>query len=73
MIYNLFQIFSRKMLKTLKTSKGGQIYMKDPVLLQNFFANSMIQLVKEPTHTEGIIIVMTTIVFQKLLKNLVSH
>ena len=46
---------------------------KDDVLLQNFFANSMIQLVKEPTHTEGRTIVMSTIVFQKFLKNLVSH
>ena len=30
-MYNLFKNFFGKVLKTLKMSKGGQIYMEDPV------------------------------------------
>ena len=31
-MYNLFQNFFGKMVKTLKMSKRGQIYMEDPVV-----------------------------------------
>ena len=32
-MYDLFKNFFGKVLKTLKTSIGGQIYMEDPVVL----------------------------------------